>query len=199
MRVSECKKSITTACKKLEIPRFTHHDLRHLFATRCIESGVDIPTVSRWLGHKDGGALAMKTYGHLRDEHSTTMAQKVFFSENPSNVIPLPAPVIVQNGSTSPDKKAIAQARAKYNFPWWASRNPMEVFWGQLNEEAQIVPLEKLLDYAKQAMSREVFSEELEDKDSLKEEFIERISKAAFVELTGKIQKKQAATVLKVS
>jgi len=24
-------------------------DLRHLFATRCIESGVDIPTVSRWL------------------------------------------------------------------------------------------------------------------------------------------------------
>jgi hypothetical protein len=75
----------------------------------------------------------------------------------------------------------------------------MEVFWGQLNEEAQIVPLEKLLDYAKQAMSREVFSEELEDKDSLKEEFIERISKAAFVELTGKIQKKQAATVLKVS
>jgi hypothetical protein len=61
------------------------------------------------------------------------------------------------------------------------------------------VPLEKLLDYAKQAMSREVFSEELEDKDSLKEEFIERISKATFVELTGKIQKKQAATVLKVS
>jgi integrase len=24
-----------------------YHDLRHLFATRCIESGVDIPTVSR--------------------------------------------------------------------------------------------------------------------------------------------------------
>ncbi len=199
MRVSECKKSITTACKKLEIPRFTHHDLRHLFATRCIESGVDIPTVSRWLGHKDGGALAMKTYGHLRDEHSTTMAQKVVFSENPSNVIPLPPPPIIQNGSASLDKKAIAQAKAKHNFPWWVSRNPMEVFWGQLNEEAQIVPLEKLLDCAKQAMNREVFPEEFDDKDSLKEEFIERISKAAFVELTGKIQKKQAAAVLKMS
>jgi integrase len=37
--------------------------LRHLFATRCIETGVDIPTVSRWLGHKDGGGLAMKVYG----------------------------------------------------------------------------------------------------------------------------------------
>jgi hypothetical protein len=45
---------------------FTNDDLRHLFATRCIESGSDIPTLSGWLGHKDGGTLAMKTYGHLR-------------------------------------------------------------------------------------------------------------------------------------
>jgi integrase len=80
MKVRECQIAIDSACKKLGISRFTHHDLRHLFATRCIESGVDIPTVSRWLGHKDGGALAMKVYGHLRDQHSTEMAQKVSFS-----------------------------------------------------------------------------------------------------------------------
>jgi integrase len=79
MRVRECQKAIDSACKKLGIARFTHHDLRHLFATLCIESGVDIPTVSRWLGHKDGGALAMKVYGHLRDQHSVAMAQKVTF------------------------------------------------------------------------------------------------------------------------
>jgi len=79
MRVWECQKSIDRASKVLGIKRITHHDLRHLFATRCIESGVDIPTVSRWLGHKDGGALAMKTYGHLRNEHSQAMAQKVKF------------------------------------------------------------------------------------------------------------------------
>jgi len=79
MRVWECQKSMDRACKILGIKRITHHDLRHLFATRCIESGVDIPTVSRWLGHKDGGALAMKTYGHLRNEHSQAMARKVRF------------------------------------------------------------------------------------------------------------------------
>ncbi|HZL14026.1 MAG TPA: tyrosine-type recombinase/integrase [Verrucomicrobiae bacterium] len=45
------------ACRKLSVPHISHHDLRHLFATTCIESGVDIPTVSRWLGHQDGGAL----------------------------------------------------------------------------------------------------------------------------------------------
>ena len=78
--VSECEKSLTRGCKKLEIHRITHHDLRHLFATRCIESGVDIPTVSRWLGHSDGTALAMKTYGHLCREHSAAMALKVTFS-----------------------------------------------------------------------------------------------------------------------
>jgi hypothetical protein len=33
----------------------------------------------RGLGHKDGGALAMKTYGHLRNEHSQAIAQKVKF------------------------------------------------------------------------------------------------------------------------
>ena len=77
--VGECEKSLTRACRLLEISRITHHDLRHLFATRCIESGVDIPTVSRWLGHSDGGALAMKTYGHLRREHSAAMAQRVTF------------------------------------------------------------------------------------------------------------------------
>lgn len=79
LTVTECREALQTACDKVGIKRLTHHDLRHLFATRCIESGVDIPTVSRWLGHKDGGALAMKTYGHLRDEHSQAMAAKVSF------------------------------------------------------------------------------------------------------------------------
>jgi integrase len=79
MEVSECEKSMTRACIEVGMARITHHDLKHLFATRCIENGVDIPTVSKWLGHKDGGVLAMKTYNHLRQEHSLRMAQSVSF------------------------------------------------------------------------------------------------------------------------
>jgi len=93
-RVGECQKALDRACKKVGADRITHHDLRRLFATRCIESGVDIPTVSRWLGHKDGGALAMKTYGHLRREHSLAQAQRVTFapaSTKPGDVIAFPA------------------------------------------------------------------------------------------------------------
>jgi len=91
MKAKECQISMNRAAKLLGMHRITHHDLRHLFATRCIESGVDIPTVSRWLGHKDGGALAMKVYGHLRDQHSVAMAQKVTFAKTqPENVIQMP-------------------------------------------------------------------------------------------------------------
>jgi integrase len=91
--VGECQKSLNRAAQKVGTDRITHHDLRHLFATRCIESGVDVPTVSRWLGHKDGGALAMKTYGHLRREHSIAQAQRVSFAPvatNQADVIAFP-------------------------------------------------------------------------------------------------------------
>lgn len=79
VRVGGCLEALKHACKKAGTFPLTHHDLRHLFATRCIESGVDIPTVSRWLGHSDGGALAMLTYGHLRQQHSQEQAAKVSF------------------------------------------------------------------------------------------------------------------------
>jgi integrase len=85
--VNEAQKAMDAACAKLSIVRITHHDLRHLFATICIESGLDIPTVSRWLGHKDGGALAMKTYGHFRAEHSAAQALKVSFKSTRSTML----------------------------------------------------------------------------------------------------------------
>jgi len=94
--VRECQKSLDRACNNVGTARITHHDLRHLFATQCIESGVDIPTISRWLGHKDGGALAMKTYGHLRREHSIAQAQRVTFgpvSSKQAEIITFPQQV----------------------------------------------------------------------------------------------------------
>ncbi len=199
MRVHECQGAINSACKSLGIARFTHHDLRHLFATRCIESGVDIPTVSRWLGHKDGGALAMKTYGHLRDQHSANMAQKVVFTETAANVVRLPFQSRETNTADGTGKKAIAQAKAKYTYPWWASKNALEIFWGQLNEPVQIVPLDKFHASAKETMSREVFSDELADRQSLKEELSERVPKATLVELADMLQAKQADRDLKAS
>lgn len=80
LKVNEAQKAMDRAGKLVGMERITHHDLRHLFATVCIESNVDIPTFANWLGHKDGGVLALKTYGHLRNQHSREAAKKVTFA-----------------------------------------------------------------------------------------------------------------------
>jgi len=69
--------ALGNACQRLGVPHLRLHDLRHFFATFAIESGVDIPTVAKWLGHKDGGALLIRTYSHIRDEHSKESARKL--------------------------------------------------------------------------------------------------------------------------
>lgn len=74
---AEVKRSLNQACRLAELPHLSHHDFRHLFATRCVQAGVDLPTLARWLGHRDGGALLAKTYYHLADEHSRKMAGRV--------------------------------------------------------------------------------------------------------------------------
>lgn len=80
LKVKEAQKAMDRAAKEVGTPRLTTHELRHLFATVCIESNVPIPSLASWLGHKDGGVLAMKTYGHLRKDHSHASAKKVTFA-----------------------------------------------------------------------------------------------------------------------
>ena len=70
------RRAIYSASKRAGV-KMSPHKFRHYFTTKAIECGVDIPTVARWLGHKDGGALLSKTYFHLIDEHSRRMAEKV--------------------------------------------------------------------------------------------------------------------------
>jgi hypothetical protein len=77
--------------------------------------------------------------------------------------------------------------KTKYNYPWWASENPLEVFWGQLNEETLILPVEKLLEMARQTMGRDVFKQELADRQALIDELTERVPEAALREAVAKI------------
>ncbi len=92
------KRALYTACDALGLPRLAHHDFRHLFATRCIQSGVDIPTVARWMGHTDGGALLSRLYFHLVDEHSQQMAARVrIVSDDPATPRLASLPAFVWN------------------------------------------------------------------------------------------------------
>jgi integrase len=79
IRIGSAKKVIGHACKMAGLPPFHHHLLRHFFVSQAIENGVDFKTVAAWVGHKDGGVLVAKTYGHLTDVHSAEMAKKMTF------------------------------------------------------------------------------------------------------------------------
>ena len=72
--------AINAACHRIGLPRFGHHSMRHFFCSNAIEVNVDFKAIAEWLGHKDGGALVAKTYGHLRAEHSAAMAKRITFS-----------------------------------------------------------------------------------------------------------------------
>jgi hypothetical protein len=194
LKTDSAKKCLATACKKLTIPKFTHHDFRHFYATTCIESGVDIPTVSRWLGHSDGGALAMRVYGHLQVEHSLAMSKRVNFNQSATDLQPKPAEAVAEKSEiTVGDRRTIAKAKTKYSYPWWVSENPLEVFWGQLHESVWIVPIEKFLETATRAMGRQVFKQEFADLPALADEFSARTPEATLNEIRAKIPAQQPA------
>jgi len=77
--IASARRAMASACAKAGLPEFTHHALRHFFVSNAIEQGVDFKTIAAWVGHKDGGVLVAKTYGHLRDTHSAEMAKRMTF------------------------------------------------------------------------------------------------------------------------
>jgi integrase len=58
---------------------FNFHDCRHHFISMCVMSGIDYMTIAAWVGHKDGGVLIGKVYGHLANEHRKAMAERLNF------------------------------------------------------------------------------------------------------------------------
>ncbi len=77
--IDNAKKSIAGACKRASLPHWGHHAMRHFFCSNAIEAGIDFKVIASWLGHKDGGVLVARTYGHLRAEHSAEMAKRMTF------------------------------------------------------------------------------------------------------------------------
>jgi hypothetical protein len=48
-----------------------------MFITRCLERGIDPGLVARTQGHRDGGALILKTYRHIRPAYESEMLKKL--------------------------------------------------------------------------------------------------------------------------
>ena len=86
--INEARKALANACKRLGFPNFTHRSLRRMFITRAIELGVDVKVIADWQGHRDGGMLILRTYSHVRPQHSQRMA-RLMTAERPANLVPI--------------------------------------------------------------------------------------------------------------
>jgi len=73
------RESLILARMATGMPRFGFHDCRHHFISICVMSGIDYMTIARWVGHRDGGILIGKVYGHLSDEHAKRQAGRLRF------------------------------------------------------------------------------------------------------------------------
>jgi len=85
--VFECQKSLDRACRLAGCKRLVHHDLRHYFVTKCLQAGVGVFTLAKWIGHRDNGKLLLKIYAHLQAEHSQQQANLVQFGAAPMKQI----------------------------------------------------------------------------------------------------------------
>jgi integrase len=73
------RESLDMVKERAKMPGFGFHDCRHHFISMAVMSGVDFMTIAAWVGHKDGGVLIGKVYGHLANEHRKAMAERVNF------------------------------------------------------------------------------------------------------------------------
>jgi integrase len=55
------------------------HDLRRFFITMCLNKSVPANIIAKWVGHKDGGMLIMKTYVRHDEELGRKLAAKLDF------------------------------------------------------------------------------------------------------------------------
>ncbi len=105
--ITKAIEQVNTARKKqgqLPMKHFCHHDLRHHFASRCVMAGIDFKTIAEWLGHRDGGMLVAKIYGHLAPGHGKTQAIKLISLTNPpQNTIPFEEPKAATVSHASPE------------------------------------------------------------------------------------------------
>ena len=74
--VRSYQRSFELLLKKLNITHKGFHSLRHTFATRALECGMDVKTLSEILGHKNP-TVTLNRYAHSLMEHKADMMNRL--------------------------------------------------------------------------------------------------------------------------
>ncbi|MCD8200443.1 MAG: site-specific integrase [Clostridia bacterium] len=70
------QRKFSTVLKRAGVPYRNFHSLRHTFATRALECGMDVKTLSEILGHKSS-VITLMRYAHSMTEHKKNMMNLV--------------------------------------------------------------------------------------------------------------------------
>jgi len=69
------QRAFKKALNLAKIEDFHFHDLRHTFASKCVQAGIDLYAVQKLLGHKDGRMT--QRYAHLSSEYLRDAVSKL--------------------------------------------------------------------------------------------------------------------------
>ena len=64
------------ACHDIGYPNMNLHALRHIFASRCMEAGIDGKVVQKWLGHAKYD-MTINTYTHVSSDFEKSEIEKI--------------------------------------------------------------------------------------------------------------------------
>jgi integrase len=73
--MTDLKTAWQKVAKAAKLVDFTFHDLRHTFASKLVQAGVDLNTVRELLGHSD--IRMTLRYSHLAPEHTAAAVAKL--------------------------------------------------------------------------------------------------------------------------
>ncbi len=74
--VRSYQRSFELLLKKAKLPQKCFHTLRHTFATRALECGIDVKTLSELLGHKNP-TVTLNRYAHSMPKYKKEMMNKL--------------------------------------------------------------------------------------------------------------------------
>ena len=74
--VRSYQRSFALLLNRLEIPHRSFHALRHTFATRAVECGMDVKTLAEIMGHKDA-KVTLEKYVCSLTEHKKEMMKRL--------------------------------------------------------------------------------------------------------------------------
>lgn len=76
LTIRSYQRSFALLLEKIGVEHKNFHSLRHTFATRALECGMDVKTLSEILGHKSA-TVTLNRYAHSLTEHKQNMMNKL--------------------------------------------------------------------------------------------------------------------------